>query len=44
MPIKLNISLCVNQSQDYMPMVFRAVRGLSGIEEADYMMSLAGEF
>lgn len=26
-----------------MPAVFRAVRGLSNIDEADYMMSLAGE-
>jgi hypothetical protein len=30
--------------KDYMPNVFRAVRTISGIEEADYMMSLAGDF
>ena len=30
--------------QDYTPAVFRAVRALSNIEEADYMMALAGDF
>ncbi len=29
--------------QDYTPAVFRAVRALSNIDEADYMLSLAGE-
>lgn len=27
-----------------MPAVFRAVRGMSNIDEADYMLSLAGEY
>eukprot|EP01034_Spumella_vulgaris_P022517 gene22517-28650_t len=30
--------------KDYMSNAFRAVRSLSGIDEADYMMSLAGDF
>jgi hypothetical protein len=32
----------MHTNQDYMPAVFRAVRALSNIDEADYMMSLAG--
>lgn len=30
--------------KDYMGSVFRAVRSLSGIDEADYMLSIAGDF
>eukprot|EP01032_Pedospumella_encystans_P012007 gene12007-13921_t len=30
--------------KDYTPAVFRAVRALSNIDEADYMLSLAGDF
>jgi 1-phosphatidylinositol-4-phosphate 5-kinase len=34
----------VFSAQDYMTNVFRAVRALSNIDEADYMLSLAGDF
>lgn len=30
--------------KDYCPNVFRAIRALSGIQEEDYIMSLAGDF
>lgn len=40
-PHKLNFTFTF---KDYMPNVFRAVRSISNIEEADYMMSLAGDF
>ncbi len=40
-PHKLNFTFTF---KDYMPNVFRVVRNISNIEEADYMMSLAGDF
>mmetsp|Transcript_23038 Transcript_23038/g.38584 ORF Transcript_23038/g.38584 Transcript_23038/m.38584 type:complete len:705 (-) Transcript_23038:220-2334(-) len=40
-PHKLGFSF---KFKDYMPNVFRAVRGMSNISEADYMMDLAGDF
>lgn len=40
-PHKLNFTFTF---KDYMTNVFRAVRALSNIEEADYMLSLAGDF
>jgi len=40
-PHKLNFTF---NFKDYMANVFRAVRALSNISEADYMLSLAGDF
>lgn len=40
-PHKLNFTF---KFKDYMSNVFRAVRSLSNISEADYMVSLAGDF